>query len=265
MRVFVQAISVLGPGLPGWEASGPILAGDAPYVTAELALPPITVLPPAERRRTGISVKLALSVGLQALEAVATPRETIATVFTSSGGDGQVIHEICQSLATAERDVSPTRFHNSVHNASAGYWGIALRSHAPSTSLCGYDWSFAAGLLEAATQCLSDRKPVLLVSYDAPYPEPLNGARPIVGAIGVALLLGPEPGSNDIAELEIALDATPGNICRMASAELEILRANNPTGRSLPILSALAKRSSGEVILEYLDVGTITLKLSFAR
>ncbi len=265
MRVFVQAISVLGPGLAGWGASAPILAGDAPYVTADLALPPITVLPPAERRRTGISVKLALSVGLQALEAVAMPRDTIATVFTSSGGDGQVIHEICQSLATAERDVSPTRFHNSVHNASAGYWGIALRSHAASTSLCGYDWSFAAGLLEAAAQCLADRKPVLLVSYDAPYPEPLNGARPLVGAIGTALLLGCDPSSSDIAELEIALDAMPGEVTRMTSDELETLRANNPTGRALPVLSALAKGRNREVILEYLDVGTMKLKLSFAR
>ena len=42
--------------------------------------------------------------------------------------NGQVIHEICEALATDEREVSPTRFHNSVHNASAGYWGIATRS-----------------------------------------------------------------------------------------------------------------------------------------
>ena len=31
------------------------------------------------------------------------------------------VHAICESLATPERQVSPTRFHNSVHNAAAGW------------------------------------------------------------------------------------------------------------------------------------------------
>jgi hypothetical protein len=97
-------------------------------------------LPPAERRRTGLPVRLALDVGLQALRASTREPERLATVFTSSCGDGTVIHELCEALDSAERAVSPTRFHNSVHNAPAGYWGIALRARAPSTSLCCFDW-----------------------------------------------------------------------------------------------------------------------------
>src|SRR5205085_5133320 len=114
--------------------------------------PSVDALPAAERRRTGAVIRLALTTGLQALANGGLSAAEVMTVFTSSGGDGQVIHEICEALASAHREVSPTRFHNSVHNAPAGYWGIATRSHAASTSLCAFDWSFAAGLLEACAQ-----------------------------------------------------------------------------------------------------------------
>ena len=43
--------------------------------------------------------------------------------------------------------ISPTQFHNSVHNAAAGYWHIAAGSAAPSLSVGGHDGAFAAGLL----------------------------------------------------------------------------------------------------------------------
>ena len=34
-------------------------------------------------------------------------------------------------LAADPRELSPTRFHNSVHNAPAGYWTVAAHCHAP--------------------------------------------------------------------------------------------------------------------------------------
>ena len=98
----------------------------------------------------------ALTVGRHALGERLAEAGEIATVFASCGGDGPITHQICEVLAGPDRAVSPTAFHNSVHNAPAGYWSIATRSRAPSTSLCGHDGSFAAGLLEAATQVLAE-------------------------------------------------------------------------------------------------------------
>ena len=37
---------------------------------------------------------------------------------------------------------------------------------------CAHDWSFAAGLLEAAAQVVVDHDAVLLLSFDPPYPQP---------------------------------------------------------------------------------------------
>jgi beta-ketoacyl synthase-like protein len=262
MRVFVEALGLLGPGLNGWTAGASVLKGASLYAPSDVVLPPADALPAAERRRTGLSVKLALCVGLEALAQTSLARESVATVFTSSGGDGQVIHEICQALATVEREVSPTRFHNSVHNAPAGYWGIALRSHASSTSLCAYDWSFAAGLLEACVQCVTARNPVLMISYDLPYPEPLDRVRPILETLGIALLMAPHPTPTTMAQLDVQIGAEARSSTPMVNAGLEALRTGNPTGRALPLLAAVAERSSATVFLEYLNAQTLSVKVS---
>lgn len=239
MKFFIEAAAVLGPGLPGWEAARPVLAGTVPYTAAEFALPRFEALPATERRRVGLPVKLAITVGMQALEQAGRQGEAVATVFTSSGGDGMVIHEICDMLAGADRLISPTRFHNSVHNAPSGYWGIATGSRAPSTSLCAFDWSFAAGLMEAATQAAAGYDPVLLIGFDLPYPEPLRGARPILRAFGCALLLTRERGARCLAACELLAGNAPAPT-RMRDADLEQLRLDNPAARSLPLLAALA-------------------------
>ena len=75
---------------------------------------------------------------------------------------GDITHQICEALARPEREVSPTSFHNSVHNAPAGYWSIATGSRLASTSICAYDVSFAAGLLEAAAYATVEHQPVML-------------------------------------------------------------------------------------------------------
>jgi len=263
VQLFVESVGLLGPGLPGWSASRPILAGAQPYESGEVVLAAPEALPAPERRRTGKPVRLALSAGLDALAGTARRHDTVASVFTSSGGDGQVIHEICTTLASAQRQLSPTRFHNSVHNAPAGYWSIALRSHMPSTSLCCSDWSFAAGLLEAGVQCFSENGAVLLVSYDVPEPEPLNTAHPILGVMGAALLLVPKASPAAFARIDLRIEADAPAPSRMQDPGLEALRSGNPTGRALPLLQALAQpyiRSS--VVLDYLSGTALRLEVS---
>ena len=251
MRVFVEGVGLLGPGLNGWLACQPLLAGVAPYVDSPTLVTPSPLLPPAERRRTGVPVKLALAVGHEAFTNAGRDAATTATVFTSSGGDGENVHAICETLATAEREVSPTRFHNSVHNAAAGYWSIATRSQQPSTSLCGCDASFAAGLLEAAVQVTVDGQPVALIAYDQPYPEPLNSVRAIGANFGVALVLTPQATGHSFATLDVDFLPVAGIAAVMADTALEALRASVPAARSLPLLAALAKRASESIVLDY--------------
>jgi len=250
MRVFVEGVGLVGPGLDGWQASRALLAGTAAYVQRPTVVVASDLLPAAERRRTGLPVKLALAAGREAFENAQRNAATTATVFTSSSGDGENLHYICSTLASAEREVSPTRFHNSVHNAPAGYWSIATQSQAPSTSLCCYDASFAAGLLDAAAQIVVDGEPVAVITYDQAYPEPLHAVRPLSANFGMALVLTAQPTAQVFAALDVSY-APGANATPMTDSELEHLRATVPAARCLPLLAALAGGAPTVVDLAY--------------
>jgi hypothetical protein len=251
VKAYVDGIGLLGPGLPGWNASRAILTGVAPLVAGPMTVPASDWLPPAERRRTGVSVRLALAVGRAACEHAHAEPRSLATVFTSSGGDGDNQHAICETLASDAREVSPTRFHNSVHNAPAGYWGVATGSMESSTTLSAFDWSFAAGLIEALTWIAFEQRPILLVAYDAPYPEPLRAFRPIPAPFGLALMLSPARSDRSIARLALDFAAVSSSVDLPAG--LTHLRDSIPAARSLPLLCAIAIGDRSEVAVEYLD------------
>lgn len=251
MRAYVEGMGLAGPGLRGWQASRAVLAGREPYRAAPTAVAASALLPPAERRRTGLPVKLALAAGEEAFANARRDVAETATVFASSSGDCDNLHQLLEALATPEKQVSPTRFHNSVHNAVAGYWSIATQCRAASTSLCGRDATFAAGLLEAASQVADSGAPVALIAYDHPYPEPLNAVRAIRGEFGTALVLAPEPTDRSVCALDVVFVPREMAATGVEDAGLEALRAGVPAARSLPLLAALARGSGETIVLEY--------------
>jgi len=254
LKVWVQGIGLLGPGLASWTSAQDVLRGVQAYASAPAVLPSPARLPPAERRRAGAAVKLALAVADEAVAQAQVDPGTLATVFTSSSGEGINCHALCETLALPAPMVSPTRFTNSVHNAAAGCWHIAVASRASSTSLCAFDGSFGAGLIEAATSVCLSGQPVLLVASDSPYPEPLHATRALPDHFGVALLLTSEPGAEPVAELAIELDASEASEASSCDdPTLEALRDAIPAARALPLLSALARtRAKQRIVLDYL-------------
>ena len=260
LKAWIQGVGLIAPGLPDWPSAVAVLNGSAPYSCAPSVLPVPVILPPAERRRASRVVKLALALGLEAAQHGQADVSTLATVFTASGADGHNCDALCAQLATEDRQISPTRFHNSVHNAAAGYWGIATRAMAPCQVLCAYDASFAAGLLDAMAQVVHDQVPVLLIAYDSEYPEPLFSKRPVPDCAGVALLLSPERTAHSLAVLQ--LQATRQLADTMSDVALEGLRTQVPAMRALPLLQSLACRQTASVCLDYLAPMQLLLELS---
>lgn len=264
LRFSVRSVGLLAPGLPDWQAGRQILGGEMPYRLEPVAKAAPDILPAAERRRASASVRVAIAAALEAVRSAAELEATeMASVFAASDSDGRIIHDICEVLAQSERCVSPTRFHNSVHNAPAGYWSIATRSYAASTSLSAYDFSFAAGLLEAAVQVATDDKPVLLVAFDLPLPPPLHALRPIDQPFAAALLLTPP--QSDAAALTWQLSLEPGHEAPAAAADIPECLRNNPAARSWPWLAAIARQQAGnqrqaEIRLEYFDGRKLMLR-----
>ena len=263
MRVYVEGVGLLGPGLSGWKDSMPFLTHSDCWRMAPICVPDPISLPVVERRRAGKTVRLALAVGFEAhLNAGRDPSRT-ETVFTSSGGDTPSLHANCEILAGTTPELSPTRFHNSVHNAPAGYWGIAAQSREASTSLCAFDASFAVGLLHSAVRVVIERRVVALIAYDVPYPEPINHVRPIISEFAMALILAPEKTEHAFACL---------NIMRVAGGEsasfsvmapgLTELSLGTPAARSLPLLVALASGIAMTVDIEELPEHRLAIQVS---
>jgi hypothetical protein len=261
MRIYLEGVGLCGPGLDGWAASIAVLTGAQTYIPAATRIPPCDLLPANERRRAVTTVKIALAVGQEAFTTAArNPAET-AAIFTSSGGDGGTIDDILTVLASPNRELSPTRFHNSVHNAPAGYWSIATGSRAASSSLCCHDDSFAAGLLEAAVQANVENCAVALIAYDVCYPAPLGLVRPIGAAFATAMIFTPAETSSSFAAIDLQLTASSAASV-VAPAELEALRQNTPAARSLPLLAALAAELAADISLSYLDDMTLMLQIT---
>jgi hypothetical protein len=243
----IKGVGISAPGLAGWTASREILNGAGSYLPTAEPDYSSTLLPPNERRRATGSVRQAFRAAEDAMGG--RPVDHIASVFVSSDADMTVLHRICFALAQSPRVISPTDFHNSVHNAASGYWGIASRSMAPSTTLCGHDASFVTGLLEAVAMVNELGADVLLVAYDTIAPSPLLAHRTLGLAAGVALWLGvvSEAGHEPQPTLQVSLgDAAETTL---TSAALEQLRGANPALRALPLLQLLARRRAGLVTL----------------
>jgi len=241
MRLGIAAIGMIGPGIAGWEADKAIL-NQAKVFDLEAELPPLKpeLLPANERRRTTPLIKLALQAAQDALGQWQGDSTKLGTVFASASGDVNIVDKIINSLLMPGSPVSPTHFHNSVHNAPAGYWSIATHSHAPSTSISAYDATFAAGLIEAATSVIIEQRPVMLVAYDMLLPECMHPFRPLAAPFATSLILLPENATGVQAHIEIDVRNQQAAEDTLPDSALELLRGGCPAARSLPLLACLA-------------------------
>jgi hypothetical protein len=211
MRIAIESVGVLAPGLPDWDGAAAVLAGRCAFAPAPLAPCAPHCLPSSERRRSSPTVRLAIAGVEQALSGTAIAPQDMAAVFSSTEAEGAITHQLCEVLA-GSREVSPTQFQNSVHNAPSGYYSIAMNAKRGATSVCRGPWSFAAGLLAAAVQALADEVPVLFACYDSPLPPPLCDVMPIVEPSVIAMVIAPAPGPATLATWEIALAPADGDV-----------------------------------------------------
>ncbi len=262
MECFVDFIGLCAPGMTSWEEGRGVLRNEQPFKYAELPRINPQVLPPNERRRTTHLIKIALQVACEAIEQSGLDARQIPSVFASSLGDMEITDRICRALSMDERPVSPTQFHNSVHNAPAGYWSIATSAQQNSLSLSAHNASFAAGLLEAACLVNQEVEQALLVAYDVTAPEPLRKYTSVTESFAVAILLsrrGRTRTEIDLRTAEGHQGATP-----MHASELEKIRQVNPAARSLPLLACLANDKDGNVLLPYVDDQCLAVSVQHA-
>lgn len=262
MDAQIQGIGLFGPGLSGWDAAGPVLQGAVAFEMTDVVVPPPQALAPRERRRTSGGVRLALAAAGEAVAAAQADPKDLPAVFGWAHGDIAVAQKILIELATHERYVSPTDFHNSVHNVAAGYWAIATGSHQHGSSVAAARDTFPASLLKAMAQVHCEKRAVLLVVCDLPCPAPLDSVCHVDAPFGFAMVLAPADGCTGLARISVGYhNAAAKAETGPRVAELRELAELNSAARALPLLEHLARRESAPLQVPYGPQARLDLEL----
>jgi len=154
-------------------------------------LPPVDdeFIPKNVRRRISRLIAQALRVTKDAGGLDAAPDAPL--VFATANGEINTIGAILPALLAAEPQVSPTLFHNSVHNAAPGYWSILAHRLAASTTITMGPASFEAAMLEAWTHLHDGEREVQVTVGDeaitaAPWADPSHCTRDFCGSLRIA-------------------------------------------------------------------------------
>ncbi|MGH8156281.1 MAG: beta-ketoacyl synthase chain length factor [Rhodanobacteraceae bacterium] len=248
LQLAVTGIGAWLAGAPDWPALRGVLLGEQGLVNDAHARPPGAMLPAAERRRAPDGVRLAAEVAAQACAMAGADPATLPCIFATTHGELAITDYLCETLARAPLDLSPTRFHNSVLNAPAGYWTIATGCTAASSAVTARHFSFAAGLLEAATLACAESTSVLFACCDVASHGPLAEMTRTTLVFGTALVLAP----GDHATARVRLAPRPGATDESAPAVLALrgVAGDNPSNaHALALLSAIAYGSSARLTL----------------
>ncbi|MDO5610199.1 MAG: beta-ketoacyl synthase chain length factor [Pseudomonadota bacterium] len=244
LRAHIEGMGYWSPGLPSWaDARAFIASGEANTHAPNKPTP--RLLAANERRRAPESVAAALDVALAACEMAGRDPSGLSSVFTSTHGDLGITDYMCETLAgPCPCSISPTKFHNSVHNAAAGYWTIGAGCMKPATAISAYQASFAQGLLEALVQLAAGEDAVLLVACDARAQGPLAEVSASTGLLAGALVLAQAGGGRRIeAWLEDGgAEADTG--------ALGVREADNAMRPMLPLFAALASAEAATIKLD---------------
>jgi hypothetical protein len=101
-----------------------------------------------------------------------------------------------------------------------------------------------------------------LIAYDVQYPGPLGTLRPIGAIFAVAFVLAPAPTDAAFACFDVRLQPGRREGSPSGVPGLELLRQTTPAARSLPLLTALARRENAILCLNYLENLTLTFEIT---
>ena len=205
-----------------------------------------SLIPAGIRRRTSMTTRMAITAAKLACHQASSDTQNLASGFASLGGEIQVTDALCRLLPDDNELLSPTQFHNSVHNTTAGYWSILNKCQAPTTAIAAADDTFAMGLIEVWAQLQQQGSGErLLVCYDELWPQYLA---PPIGqtAFACALVLSTE------AEQSIGTITVPQvlqNNNQDIQSEWLKLAESAPAAAAIPLLLALQNKAPGLVPL----------------
>jgi len=196
---------------------------------------------PLHRRASSLT-RMAADALEEAASAAGCDLTRTPSVWATVYGEHETAVAIFDAMHQGEGKVSPTRFHNCVHNAASGYASIAIVSHAPSTTVTGGRELVATALFEAQCMLATAAPEVLLVLADEPLRSPF-GVEGAQAPLALAFCLSSAPQGALAALSGLRRDAVAPVKRHERFGELIVSAA-------VPLLEHVALRRPGCVPLE---------------
>ena len=204
----------------------------------------VSVIPAALRRRSSLPSRLAINAALNACKIAGVEASETPALFASVGGEMVITDQLCLELTKPVVHISPTQFHNSVHNTAAAYWSIITGCQQASTAMAAGEQTIAMALVEAWGQLATQGGDLLLVCYEERWPEYLD---PGYGQhdIAFAMLLSAEANHHSIGQC-----SRPRIVEQTTHVEAELTSLINadPTLALTPLFQALTIQGEDQSI-----------------
>jgi hypothetical protein len=204
--------------------------------------PMATLLEGPLRRRATPLTRMAVEVFQQVTIDADCDPGSIPTVWATAHGEHSPAIKLLGMMQQGEGKLSPTHFHNSVHNTAGGYASIATGNVAPSTTFTGGPELVASSLLEAWCLLDSSGSDVALVIADEALKPPFEQVvDPAPLAIAFLLSQRPEGSLAVLSELRRAAIAPIPDHERFGRLYVSA---------ALPLLERTVRGESGSIALE---------------
>ena len=198
---------------------------------------------PLSRRATPLT-RMSVEVMQQAVEMGKADAASTPSVWATAHGEHSTAIGLLGMMLKGEGKLSPTKFHNSVHNTPSGYASIAAKNRSPSTTLTGGAELVASAFCEAGAMVSALNRDVVLVLGDEPLMVPFDSpdsARPLA----TSFLLSPDPNRalGTISNLQKRPDQAPH------SQDETFGRLH--VSAALFLVEAIVRRQSGIIPLQH--------------
>ena len=255
----VLGIGAWGPGFNNWSDLSNLLAGRSIELEKTKGPKP-EVIPANERRRAPLPVRLAVESSWQACQNAAIDPSQLASVFVSGLGDTQLTDYMCRTLAGDNKVLSPTKFHNSVHNAAAGYWTISTGCMQAANSVAGFEQSISLTLMDGVIQSNAEQRPILITVYDAPSSSVLRDLLHNDVAFSASIIVAPVDSTSAQPAYSSVLIEEQSSWPDLASNEaLEHCYSVNPAAKILPLLKMVTQDNNKDLCLPISDQTSLNI------
>lgn len=235
-ELYVRSVGLWSPGYanaPAW------CTGD---VDAAVEAPAANFLRGPLRRRATAQTRAAVEVLGQVVAEAGWDSSKIATIWGTAHGEHATSIAMFEWMARGEGRLSPTQFHNSVHNTAGGYASISQKNTTTSTTLTGAGELVVSGFVEALGLLRAGCEHVALVFFDEPLKVPFS-----VPGMDATLALG--FGLTSQAE---------GSVAKLGVLQRESWKGVRPAvhfsgmhvAAALPLLEHVVSGRAGDVALQ---------------